>query len=143
MLEQKRYMLDTNIASHILKGGHPALRQRLLSIPMVNVFVSVITEAELLRGVAKRPEAKRLSVAITEFLLRVEIRPWDSAAAKAYGALRTACENDGKSLGNLDMLIAAQSIAEGTILVTNDKAFFNIAHLLPLEDWTRPDKYQC
>ena len=131
-------MLDTNTASYIIKGEPVAIRERLLNVPMAKVCVSAITEAELLRGVAKKPDAKYLPVAVKQFLLRVEILPWGSLAAKAYAELRTACENEGKSLGNMDMLIAAHSRAEETVLVTNDKAFYNISHLLSLEDWTRP-----
>jgi tRNA(fMet)-specific endonuclease VapC len=138
MTDEKRYMLDTNTATYIIKGEPTEIRERLLRVPMANICVSVITEAELLRGVAKKPEAKRLPIAVKEFLLRVEILPWDSMAVKAYAELSCACENEGKPLGNMDMLIAAHSKAEGTVLVTNDKAFYNIGHLLALEDWTQP-----
>lgn len=138
MTEQTRYMLDTNTASYIIKGESVAIREKLLSVPMANVCISAITEAELLRGVAKKPDAKRLPIAVNEFLLRVEILPWDSLAAKTYAVLRTDCECEGKPLGSMDMLIAAHSKAEATVLVTNDKAFYNIGHLLMVEDWTKP-----
>ena len=131
-------MLDTNTASYIIKGKPAVIRERLRNVPMANICVSAITEAELLRGVAKKPEAKHLPVAVKEFLLRVEILPWDSDAADAYAQLRTACENEGKPLGSMDMLIAAHSVAVGAILITNDKAFYNVEHHLMLEDWSKP-----
>jgi tRNA(fMet)-specific endonuclease VapC len=137
-MDDKCYMLDTNTASYIIKGEPAVIRERLRNVPMANVCVSTITEAELLRGVAKKPEAKRLPVAVKEFLLRVEILPWDSDAADAYAQLRTACENEGRPLGNMDMLIAAHSVAVGAVLVTNDKAFYNVKHHLILEDWSTP-----
>ena len=139
-MDGKCYMLDTNTASYIIKGEPAVIRQRLRNIPMSNVCVSTITEAELLRGVAKKPEAKHLPVAVKEFLLRVEILPWDSDAADAYAQLRTACESEGKPLGNMDMLIAAHSVAADAVLVTNDKAFYNVKHHLVLEDWSKPLK---
>ena len=138
MADDKRYMLDTNTASYIIKGHPAAIRERLLHVPMMNICLSAITEAELLRGVAKKPDAKHLPIAVNEFLLRVEILPWDSLAAKTYAELRTACEKEGKPLGTMDMLIAAHAKAESIILVTNDQAFFNLAHKLDLEDWTIP-----
>ena len=137
-MEGRCYMLDTNTASYIIKGEPAVIRERLRKVPMANVCVSAITEAELLRGVAKKPEAKHLPVVVKEFLLRVEILPWDSDAADAYAHLRTACENEGKPLGNMDMLIAAHSVAVGAILITNDKAFYNVEHHLMLEDWSKP-----
>ena len=139
-MDDKCYMLDTNTASYIIKGKPAVIRDRLRKVPMANVCVSTITEAELLRGVAKKPDAKHLPIAVKEFLLRVEIIPWDSDAADAYAQLRTACENEGRPLGNMDMLIAAHSVAAGAVLVTNDKAFYNVEHHLMLEDWSKPLK---
>jgi tRNA(fMet)-specific endonuclease VapC len=130
------YMLDTNTASYIIKGEPVVVREHLLEVPMASVCISSITQAELLRGVAKKPEAKRLPIAVKEFLIRVEIMPWDSDAAEAYAQLRTSCESEGTSLGTMDMLIAAHSIAVGAILVTNEQTFFRIKHHLSLEDWT-------
>ena len=132
------YMLDTNTASYIIKGKPVVARENLLKVPMETVCISSITQAELLRGVARKPEAKRLPIAVKEFLIRVEIMPWDSDAAEAYARLRTSCESEGTPLGTMDMLIAAHSVAVGAILVTNDKAFYKIKHDLSLEDWTRP-----
>ena len=131
------YMLDTNTASYIIKGEPVVVREHLRQVPMASVCISSITQAELLRGVAKKPEAKRLPIAVKEFLIRVDIMPWDSAAAEAYARLRTSCEREGTPLGTMDMLIAAHSVAVGAILVTNDQAFYKIKHDLSLEDWTR------
>jgi tRNA(fMet)-specific endonuclease VapC len=135
--EIKRYMLDTNTASYIIKGTNDNIKAHLESVPMASICVSSITQAELLRGVAKKPEAKHLPVIVHEFLLRVEILPWDSHAAKVYAELRTACEKKGKSLGAMDMLIAAHSVSSGAILVTNDKAFYKVGNYLSLENWTK------
>ena len=138
MASEKRYMLDTNTASFIIKGHPIEIREHLLRVSMTSVSISTITEAELLRGLARKPDAKKLAFAVKEFLLRVEILPWDSAAAKAYAVLRTACEREGKSLGAMDMLIGAHAKAQGAVLVSNDQAFYNVEHLLALEDWTKP-----
>lgn len=137
-MKDQLYMLDTNTASYIIKGKPKVIRTHLQSVPMANVCISTITEAELLRGVARKPEAKRLPNFVKEFLLRVAIFPWDSDAANAYAKLRTACENEGTPLGSMDMLIAAHSVAVGAVLITNDKAFYNLAQYLKLEDWTKP-----
>ena len=58
------YLLDTNTVSYILKGKFPMVRKRLVKVPMSNIAISVVTEAELLFGVARRPEATRLKVAV-------------------------------------------------------------------------------
>ena len=131
------FMLDTNTVSYIIKNTYSSIKERLSSIPMSQICISAITEAELLRGVAKKPEAKHLPEAVNQFLLRVESLTWNSEAAKSYAHLRTLCEKEGKSLGAMDMLIAAHSLAVGAVIVTNDKAFFRVEHHLLLEDWTK------
>ena len=130
-----RYLLDTNIASYIIKGDPPAVRKHLARHPMAEIAVSSVTEAELLFGVARRPEATRLQTVVDEFLLRVTILPWDSEAAAAYGRLRATLERSGAVMGGLDMMIGAHALAAGLILVTADGAFRRIAGL-KTQDWT-------
>ena len=132
-----RYLLDTNTASYIIKGNFPRARERLLKVPMSEVGISVVTEAELRFGVARLPQARKLGIAVAEFLLRVEALPWDSAAAQSYARLRATLEEEGMPVGNLDLMIAAQALAEGTTLVTNDRVFRRVKGLR-IEDWTKP-----
>jgi len=131
-----RYMLDTNTVSHLLKG-HPDVVRRLIAVPMASLCISAITEGELLFGLAKRPAAKQLHVAVREFLKRVEVLPWDSVAAEHYGTLRATMASQGKVLSPLDMLIATHALSVGAILVTNDQAISQMPDL-HLEDWTKP-----
>jgi tRNA(fMet)-specific endonuclease VapC len=129
-------MLDTNTASYVIKGNIPRVRERLLKVPMAQLAVSAVTEAELLFGAARRPEAVRLKVAVEEFLLRVEALPWDSKAARLYSEVRATLERQGKPMGNLDMMIAAHALAVEAVLVTNDRSFRRLGKL-KFEDWTK------
>ena len=130
----KRYLLDTNIVSHLIKD-HPVVSQRIVKMPMISLGISVITEAELYYGLAKRREAKRLHLVVEEFLKRVDVLPWDSAIVKSYGCIRAEMERQGKNLAPLDMLIAAHALSVDAVLVTNDKAFYQVGGLT-IEDWT-------
>jgi tRNA(fMet)-specific endonuclease VapC len=132
-----RYLLDTNTASYVIKGNFPRVRERLLKVPMAEIGISVITEAELRFGVAKHSEFPKLTLAVEEFLLRVEILPWDSAAAYYYALLRSTLEDAGEPMGNMDMMIAAQALAAAAILVTSDRVFRRVKQL-EIEDWTKP-----
>lgn len=129
------YLLDTHTVSHIIKR-HPQAIQHLLAVPMRHVFISAITAGELAFGLAKRPEAAALKAAVTEFLRRVEVLPWDDAVAQTYGTLRAQLQGDGTPLGSLDMQIAAHALHAKAILVSSDKAFHKIA-ALNIQDWTR------
>lgn len=129
------YLLDTNIASYIIKGNIPAVRRRLVRVSMAQVMISAVTEGELRYGVARRPSATKLKQIVEEFTLRVTVLPWDSEAARQYGSLRAELERLGQTIGNLDMMIAAQALAAGAVLVTNDSSFVRIKKL-KVEDWT-------
>ena len=131
------YLLDTNIASYVIKGNIPQVRQRLLRVPIAEVSISVVTEAELRFGVARKPEAVRLMIAVEEFLLRVDVLPWDSEAAKHYAQVRSALERLGDPMGNLDIMIAAHALSTQAVLVTNDRVFRRVKQL-KIEDWTKP-----
>lgn len=130
------YLLDTNIASHIIKGDIPAVITRLTQVPMHSVAVSVVTQAELLYGVAKRGHPAGLSTRVREFLVRVEVLPWTPDVAQVYGDLRAACEAAGVPLAPMDMMIAAHAKAVNATLVTRDRAFSRVPQGLQLEDWT-------
>ncbi|MGD0567907.1 MAG: type II toxin-antitoxin system VapC family toxin [Candidatus Sulfotelmatobacter sp.] len=132
-----RYLLDTNIVSYIIKGNFPHVRERLSKVPIREVGISIITEAELRFGVAKMPHAAKLGIVVEEFLRRVEVLVWDSIAAQNYARIRAALEERGEPMGNLDLMIAAQALAAEAVLVTNDRAFRRVKGLR-IEDWTKP-----
>jgi tRNA(fMet)-specific endonuclease VapC len=129
-----RYMLDTNIVSHLLRQ-HPVVVSHVVAKPMQALCISAITEAELLFGQAKRPDNKKLQLVVQELLRRVESIPWDSIAAEKYGQLRAHMEQHGKVLGNLDLLIASHAASINATLVTNDRAISQVPDLV-IEDWT-------
>jgi tRNA(fMet)-specific endonuclease VapC len=131
-----RYLLDTNSASYLIKGNFPRVRERLLRVPMAEVGISVVTEAELRFGVARRPEATTLKSVVEEFLLRVEVLPWNSEAAQQYARIRAVLEKDGAPMGNMDLMIAAQAFAAGVVLVTHDHVFRRVKGLR-VEDWSK------
>ena len=129
-----RYMLDTNKVSHFLRG-HPSVSKRITSLPMDSLCLSVISEAELRYGLARKPDAIHLHKVVNEFLRRVEVLAWGSDVADHYGNLRAELESKGDSLGPLDMQIAAHAFSIGATLVTNDQAFKRVKKLKVI-DWT-------
>jgi tRNA(fMet)-specific endonuclease VapC len=131
-----RYLLDTNTASYAIKGS-VSVRQRLQKSAPAEVAISVITEAELRFGVLRLPAAKRLAFVVDEFLRFIDILPWDSAAAQEYAQLRASIEQEGRPMGNMDLMIAAQSLALELTLVSSDRVFRRVKDL-NLEDWNHP-----
>ena len=127
-------MLDTNTVSALIRLN-PNVVTALRLVPITSVCISVVTEAELVFGLAKRPEATRLHAAVNEFLRRVDVLPFDRPAADTYGALQADLERAGTPVAPLDLLIAAHALSVGATLVTNDGALKKIQSLR-LADWT-------
>ena len=127
-------MLDTNMASYIVRGANAGVMNRLDKVPPEQLCVSAITQGELLYGLARKPGATALQNVVRAFLMRVEVLPWGSPAATRYGLLRAELNAAGKPLGNNDMLIAAHALAENAVLVSNDLAFGRVPGLA-LENW--------
>lgn len=130
------YLLDTNTIGYIVNGRSKRARAALSEqIKHSVIAISSISEAEVLYGLAKKPEATRLRAAVEALFATISVLPWDSGAARAYATLRVRLTAAGKSLSNMDTLIAAHAIATDAILVTNDKAFSQIEALRPTLNW--------
>lgn len=129
------YLLDTNIASHIIRGDRPEISRRLATLPMEEIAISAITEGELLFGLAKRNYPPALTERVRQFLLRVDVLAWDHDVAQAYADLRAACETKGITLAPLDMMIAAHARAADAMLITNDKTFYRMPIPFRVENW--------
>ena len=128
------YLLDTNIASYLLKNRDRQLA-RTFRQRSRDVCLSAISEAEMLFGLAANPQASNVAKAVHGLLGRVDILPWDSVAASAYAGLKSELQRQGLSLSAMDMLIAAHALSINAVLVTSDQAFYKAAHLLKLENW--------
>lgn len=131
----QRYMLDTNVVSHVMQGRDAALLARLTQVPVGEVVISSVTLAELEYGLHRKGQPARLKNAMTQVLLRVDVLPWDEAVARRYGLLCSSLEARGVNLSDLDMMIAAHAVAVDAILVSRDKAFAQVSEPLRLERW--------
>jgi tRNA(fMet)-specific endonuclease VapC len=127
-------MLDTNAVSGLVKG-QPKVTARFKAEAPDRVCLSAVTEGEMLFGVARRPEARRLRAAVSELLAAIDVLPWTSATASRYATLRASLERQGRRLGALDLMIAAHAAEYDMTLVTNDHAFGAVPDLR-VEDWT-------
>jgi len=131
-----RFMLDTDSCIYVIKRRPPGVLRRLRLHNVGDVGISSITLAELAFGAAKsqHPEANR--AALDEFVLPLEVAPFDALAAKSYGTVRAELERKGALIGPLDTLIAAHALSLSVTLVThNTREFSRVAGLL-VADWT-------
>ena len=132
----RRYLLDTNVVSHIMQGRDADLLARLTQLPVGQAVLSSITLAELEYGLHRKGQPQRLRNALTQILLRMDVLSWDESVATCYGEFCSALESQGINLSDFDMMIAAHAVAADAILVSRDKAFAQVpAERLSLEIW--------
>ena len=130
-----RWMLDTDTCSFILKRSNEAVLQRLRSVPVQGVSVSVITKAELLYGVAVSPQRARDRRAVDAFLQHVAVLEFAAMAAEHYAEIRADLKKRGAMIGANDLLIAAHARSLDLTLVTNNTREFGRVHGLAVENW--------
>jgi tRNA(fMet)-specific endonuclease VapC len=129
-------MLDTDICVDVIRGRSPTVRSRLERTNLDEVAVSSIVAAELWTGVSKSALPGRSRDALNAFLAYVMILDWPAEAAPTYGEVRARLEASGRSIGTLDLLIAAHAIHEKATLITRNLSEFRRVAGLKVESWT-------
>jgi len=131
----KRYMLDTDMCSYIIKEHPESVRQRFQTLAMEQLCVSVVTYAELIYGV-ERSSSKRINRPIIEdFVRHLDVMNWDTEAADQYGVIRAELEAAGTPMGAMDLMIAAHAKSIKAVLVTKNQKHFTKIKGLKIDNW--------
>jgi tRNA(fMet)-specific endonuclease VapC len=131
-----RYLLDTNIVSDLIRNPQGRVAEHTRKIGEQKVCTSIIVAAELRYG-AIRKASPRLSNQVEAVLGAMDVLPFEAPADAAYGMIRARLEKAGRPIGGNDLLIAAQAIALGYILVTDNRKEFARIENLTCENWLR------
>ncbi len=133
------HMLDTDIASYIIKSRSPTIEAKLALIPPSQVCISAVTRAELLYGLKRLPPFHHLHLAVRQLFRLVRALAWDLEAADYYADIRHQLTSSGRPIGELDMMIAAHSLSASAVLVTNNTRHYErIEAPLTIVNWTDP-----
>ncbi|HDY82595.1 MAG TPA: type II toxin-antitoxin system VapC family toxin [Halieaceae bacterium] len=132
----KRYMLDTDMCSFIIKEHPQRVRQRFQTLAMEQLCVSVVTYAELIYGVERSSSRRVNRPVIEDFVRHLDVMDWDAGAADQYGVIRTELEAAGTLIGAMDMMIAAHAKSIKAVLVTNNQKHFTKVKGLKIDNWT-------
>ncbi len=131
-----RYLLDTNIVSDLIRNPQGVVAKRVRAVGEAQVCTSIIVAAELRYGAMKKG-SPRLAAQLEALLGVLDVLPFEAPADAAYGLIRTRLEQAGRPIGGNDLLIAAQAIALGHSIVTDNEAAFGRIDRLPRENWLR------
>jgi tRNA(fMet)-specific endonuclease VapC len=132
-----QYLLDTNICIHWSKGEF-GLRQKILQIGVENCFISELTIAELIYGIAKSAPSKQVanrhSLAILQQLFAGRIL-LIGTCFEVYGPEKVRLRALGRPVDEFDLLIGCTAIAHSLTLVTRNTRHFAPIAALTLENW--------
>ena len=136
-------LLDTNVLSELLRAQpHPAVLAWFAEQPADSLFVSAVTQAEMLLGARLLPRSKRrqqLETAL-DTMFREDfagrVLPFDSAAAAAYAAVVTARRGAGRPISQFDAQIAAIALSRRAGLATRNVSDFEECGLTLTNPWS-------
>ncbi len=131
-----RYLLDTNVVSDLVRNPQGKVAQRIRKVGEARVSTSIIVAAELRYGAAKRGSA-RLSAQLEAVLSVLDVLPFEPPADAIYASLGADLEEAGTPIGAHDVLIAAQALALGSTIVTEQEREFARVRDLARENWLR------
>jgi len=131
------YLLDTNTCIYIINKKPPSVIKRIQTKQPEQIAISTITQAELEYGIARSKNVDQNRIALLEFLFPFLLIDFDQMAAVQYGLIRASLEAQGKPIGPMDMLLAAQAKSMDLILVTNNEKEFRRIEGLKLENWAK------
>jgi predicted nucleic acid-binding protein len=139
-------VLETNVISEVIRVQPDQSVASWLSMqPALSLFITTITQAELLYGIELLPEGKRrreLSNAVRAILsdeFRGRVLPFDSLAAEAYAAITARRRARGKPISAFDAQIAAIAQSRGAQVATRNVDDFEDCGVQIVDPW-RPSQ---
>ncbi len=133
-MSELKYLLDTNIVIYTIKNRPRRVRERFTR-HQGQLAISSVTLMELVYGAEKSPQPERNLRDIDGLAARLDVLPYDAAAATHTGQIRAELARQGTPIGPYDQMIAGHARALGLILVSNDAAEFGRVPGLRLENW--------
>jgi tRNA(fMet)-specific endonuclease VapC len=129
------YLLDTNIISALARDPGGPVGRKLGEVDPDLVVTSSAVACEVRYGLAKNPGSRNAARSV-EFLGTMTILPIEATVAVEYAKARASMFARGRSIGGIDLLIAAHALTLDATVVTDDGAFGFVPGLR-VENWLR------
>lgn len=133
-METHRYLLDTNIISHLIRYPNGPTLSHLESILPATACTSIVVAAEIQFGLKKKA-SRKLSRQAIQILSVMDILPLGSPVDEHYGDIRTHLAQIGQPIGGNDLFIAAHARSLDLVLVTDNIREFSRVPGLKVENW--------
>ena len=135
-------VLDTNVLSEALKPDpSEAVLRWLGAQEAAAVYITTITQAEMLYGVELLPLGKRRSrlASVVEQVFSEEFRgrilPFDEEAAAAFAKIVAARKRAGRPISQSDAMIAAVARSRAAAVATRNSGDFRGCGVRVIDPW--------
>jgi predicted nucleic acid-binding protein len=135
-------LLDTCVISELVsKKPNPKVVEFVDSLDAEDVYLSVITVGEIVKGIEKLPSSRRRSELQAwlndDLLIRFQgnVVPLDIDIMAAWGRITARLESVGKIMPAIDSLIAATVLDRKMTLVTRNVSDFEGTHAEIVNPW--------
>ena len=135
-------VLDTNVISELLRPTPSLAVVRWFKAQQrATLFITALTQAELLEGVARLPKGKRqteLATAVQGVLAEDfadQVLPFDGPAAACYADIAASRRRSGRPLAIFDGLIAGICRARSMALATRNGDDFTDCGVSLVDPW--------
>jgi predicted nucleic acid-binding protein len=135
-------LLDTNVISEAMRPTPEAsVMAWLNSQNTAELWTSTIVMAEVYSGLELMEQGKRQRQLFEKAELMFDrffgprILPFDLLAARAYGTVLKARQTKGLAIDEMDALLAATALANGSALATRNTAHFESCGIRVLNPW--------
>lgn len=131
----KASLVDTNILSLFFRGHHQVIAEfeaYLKEYDSTNF--SIITYYEIVSGLKHRDARNQLNLFL-KFAAQNTILPLTQEVADVAAEVYADLRKSGQPIDDIDLLIADTAIANGLILVTDNRKHFDRIAQLEVENW--------
>lgn len=129
-----RYLLDTNILIYVVKNRPASVRERFTRLHG-QMAMSSVSWLELVYGAEKSAAPQRNLRDVEGLAARLDVLPFDTAAATHTGRIRAELARAGTPIGPYDQMIAGHARSRGLTLVSNNLREFERVQGLLTENW--------
>jgi len=132
------FLPDTNVFSRYLRGEDLSIKKRL-EANLRYCRLSAVVLSELEYGAAKRPDLPILRTRVARLReIVADEEDYTCADAVLYGGIRAylaRLKPNAQPIGPYDLMLAAQALRLGAVVVSHNRAEFQRVPDLSVEDW--------
>lgn len=135
-------ILDTNVLSELMRPAPaPPVLHWIMARPATSLFVTTLTEAEILYGLRLLADGRRRSglEAAAAALFTIDfagrVLPFDSAAAQSYAPIAAGRKEAGRPVAQIDAQIAAIAHSRDAAVATRNVTDFEGCAIQVVNPW--------